>query len=62
MQSEIIVKQNEISEMSQTDGIEVDELIVAKTPLEKQIFKNHCEDLAIQDCLYELRFWGLISA
>ena len=28
--------------------------ILPKTPLERQIFKNHSEDLAIQDLLYEL--------
>ena len=39
---------------NQSDSIPVDELIKAKTPLERQIFDCHCQDLAIQDTIYEL--------
>ena len=39
---------------NQIDSIPVDELIKAKTPLERQIFDCHCQDLAIQDTIYEL--------
>lgn len=56
LSSEIAIKRPEVESMDTEAKVEVDvdELILPNTPLERQIFNNNAEDLAIQDLMYEL--------